>query len=196
MAEGAKIGFHAAYIRKNGALLESGTGNALVGAYLDQLGLPESAIAYVTNAPPEGMEWLDASTARTVGIDFQVLEQNAKHNDRPPPDVGTGGVSYNPVATAKSFYYALGAGDGEMASALILPEKRGIGAFNESNMTNYFGSMRRPLRVLSTKQVADDVVTVEYNYVYKTGRECTATAIVTTTLEQGKTLIKSIKAKC
>jgi membrane-bound ClpP family serine protease len=33
MAEGAKIGFHAAYIRKNGALLESGTGNALIGAY-------------------------------------------------------------------------------------------------------------------------------------------------------------------
>ncbi len=196
MGQGAKIGFHAAYIRKNGALLENGTGNALIGAYLDQLGLRESAIAYVTNAPPEGMEWLDASTARAVGIDFQVLEQNAAANDRPSADVGSGGDSYNPLATAKAFYYALGAGDGEMASAFVVPEKRGIGAFNEINMTNYFGSMRKPLRVLASRLVSSDVVAVDYSYVAKSGRECAATAVVTTAFEQGKTLIKSIKAKC
>src|SRR5262249_31674661 len=45
MGATAHIGFHAAYLKSTG--LESGAGNALVGAYLNQIGLSESAIFYV-----------------------------------------------------------------------------------------------------------------------------------------------------
>src|SRR5437762_6696857 len=42
MQRGAQIGFHAAYINREGRPSESGVGNALVGSYLTQIGLPET----------------------------------------------------------------------------------------------------------------------------------------------------------
>jgi hypothetical protein len=44
MGSDAKIGFHAAYRLENGAAIETGVGNALLGAYLSNLGLLEQAI--------------------------------------------------------------------------------------------------------------------------------------------------------
>ena len=58
----SKLGFHAAYQVVDGKATESGVGNALVGAYLNQIGLPDNAIVYVTSAPPEGIEWLTPQT--------------------------------------------------------------------------------------------------------------------------------------
>ena len=71
--EGAQVGFHAAYITSNGATLETGMGNAFAGAYLNQLGLPQSAIAYVTEAAPQNMKWLIPEDAKNVGIAMTVL---------------------------------------------------------------------------------------------------------------------------
>jgi hypothetical protein len=78
----ARIGFHAAYVEKDGQASESGSGNALVGAYLNQLGLPQSAILYLTSAPPGGMQWLPLRQAGSHGIDLQILE--------PSTETGTG----------------------------------------------------------------------------------------------------------
>ena len=44
----ARVGFHAAYINAEGQAAVSSAGNALVGAYLNQLGLPAPAIVYIT----------------------------------------------------------------------------------------------------------------------------------------------------
>jgi hypothetical protein len=63
----ARIGFHAAYNADSGQ--ETGVGNALVGAYLSQIGLPDRAVVYVTQAPPNSMTWLTISEAQQVGID-------------------------------------------------------------------------------------------------------------------------------
>jgi ATP-dependent protease ClpP protease subunit len=71
--EGAQVGFHAAYITDNGTTQETGMGNALAGAYLNQLGLTQSAIAYVTEAGPQNMKWLTAEDAKNVGIAMTVL---------------------------------------------------------------------------------------------------------------------------
>lgn len=71
--EGAQVGFHAAYITTNGASQETGMGNALAGAYLNQLGLTQSAIAYITEAAPQNMKWLTADDAKRVGITMTVL---------------------------------------------------------------------------------------------------------------------------
>ena len=75
--EGAHVGFHAAYITDKGESKETGMGNALAGAYLNQLGLTQSAIAYVTEAAPQNMKWLTAEDAKNVGITMTVLASNA-----------------------------------------------------------------------------------------------------------------------
>lgn len=67
MGRNTRIGFHAAYNPRSGE--ETGVGNALVGAYLSQLGLPDKAIIYATQAPPKSMTWLTMSEARQVGIE-------------------------------------------------------------------------------------------------------------------------------
>ena len=48
MGPGAQIGFHAAYVVQSGIASETGSGNALVGAYLANMGLPDSAVIYAT----------------------------------------------------------------------------------------------------------------------------------------------------
>lgn len=73
MSETGRVGFHAAYSKQNGQPNVSPSANAIVGAYLNQLGLPTSAIVYITSAPPEGMQWLNFGDAQRVGIDVKQL---------------------------------------------------------------------------------------------------------------------------
>ena len=69
MSSNGKVGFHAAYrVNKDGSASESGRANALVGAYLNNLGLPEKAIDYITSAPPESMRLLNREDAQRFGI--------------------------------------------------------------------------------------------------------------------------------
>jgi hypothetical protein len=49
----------------------------VLGAYLDQIGLPEDAIVYITQAAPSSMKWLNMEEAAQHGIDVALL---------PPPD--------------------------------------------------------------------------------------------------------------
>jgi hypothetical protein len=79
MGTGARVGFHAAYVIKAGNTSESGPGNAVLGAYLNQLGLREEAIIYITQAAPNSMRWLSMEEAGQHGIDVALL---------PPPDLG------------------------------------------------------------------------------------------------------------
>jgi hypothetical protein len=73
MGAGSKVGFHAAYIQRGGTTAESGPGNAVLGAYLDQIGLPEDAIVYITQAAPSSMKWLTMDEAAQHGIDVALL---------------------------------------------------------------------------------------------------------------------------
>jgi hypothetical protein len=77
LGAGSKVGFHAAYVQKAGTNTESGPGNAVLGAYLDQIGLPEDAIVYITQAAPSSMKWLNMEEAAQHGIEVALL---------PPPD--------------------------------------------------------------------------------------------------------------
>jgi hypothetical protein len=77
LGAGSKVGFHAAYVQKAGGATESGPGNAVLGAYLDQIGLPEDAIVYITQAAPNSMKWLNMEDAAQHGIEVALL---------PPPD--------------------------------------------------------------------------------------------------------------
>ena len=72
MAPKAFIGFHAAYLIEHGQQIEKGAPNALVGAYLNSLGLSFDAIVYLTSTPPQDITWLTPNDARTHGITVAV----------------------------------------------------------------------------------------------------------------------------
>jgi hypothetical protein len=71
MSAEARVGFHAAYSGETGQ--ETGVGNALVGAYLNRIGLPYSAVIYITQAAPNSMTWLSIADAEKQGIDVEPL---------------------------------------------------------------------------------------------------------------------------
>jgi hypothetical protein len=107
------IGFHASYTVSEGKPSESGVSNALVGAYLDQIGLSQQAIIFVTSAPPEGMEWLTADKAKQSGIDFATIEDHPSSFD--PAKTMATPKPFDPIGTVTAFYNALSAADGESA---------------------------------------------------------------------------------
>ncbi|MBM6596773.1 peptidoglycan-binding protein [Microvirga pudoricolor] len=62
------IAFHAAWMLKDGEKVETGSGNALVGAYLYSLGLRDNAIVYITQAGPDEAKSLSFRDAEVLGI--------------------------------------------------------------------------------------------------------------------------------
>ena len=68
VGRGAQVGFHAAYLVRDGRFQETGVGNAVVGAYASSLGLKTSAVIFMTSAPPEGFNRLSEDVSKTVGI--------------------------------------------------------------------------------------------------------------------------------
>jgi hypothetical protein len=69
----SRVGFHAAYRVIGGQALESGVGNAVVGAYLSRLGLSERAIIYVTMSGPDDVQLLTLRDASMLGIQVSIL---------------------------------------------------------------------------------------------------------------------------
>jgi len=66
----ASLGFHATYIiQPDGSKLETGAGNAVVGAYLNQLGLADGAIRFATSAGPDEILWLNKRMSALYGIE-------------------------------------------------------------------------------------------------------------------------------
>lgn len=196
------VGFHAAYVYRNGKAVEIGVGNALIGSYLNELGLSDSAIIFVTNAPPEGIERLDRRKAQQVGIAYRSVKAPPSANDTSRAalpatrtEVGIRPNAYDPVTAATRFYKALRAADGNAAAALVVPEKRGIGSFNERNISSFYGGLKEPLTVESIELVSGDAVQVKHSYRF-TKTRCAGIATVSTEYLMGNTLIKGIKANC
>ena len=112
MGQNARIGFHAAYRVRNGRTEESGVGNAMIGSYLANLGLPERVVMYVTLPGPDETQLLSMADARRIGLaasllpagyaqpDRQVAQQVAPA--RPTVAPGQGGSGF-PVAVGQSF---------------------------------------------------------------------------------------------
>lgn len=65
------VGFHAAYRNDLGKVEESGSGNAIVGRYLTQLGLPLESVIFATSAPPERLWLLTKENSEAAGIAFE-----------------------------------------------------------------------------------------------------------------------------
>ena len=71
MSATARVGFHAAHVQTGDGKVATSVGNALVGAYVAQLGLPERAVIYVTSAAPDEIKWLTFDDAQAIGIDVK-----------------------------------------------------------------------------------------------------------------------------
>lgn len=76
LSPSSSVGFHAAY-RKDGS--ESGMGNALVGAYLRDLGYSIETIAYITESRPDDMSWLTPTDAQKYGITYRLVPDDPSH---------------------------------------------------------------------------------------------------------------------
>jgi peptidoglycan hydrolase-like protein with peptidoglycan-binding domain len=87
MDRGARIGFHAASMQTESGRVVTSAGNAIVGAYLNRLGIPILAIYHLTQQPPEKMKWLSLAEARELKIDVLALDLNSpsRGNDQPAP---------------------------------------------------------------------------------------------------------------
>jgi hypothetical protein len=81
LGPGAQIGLHSASNSKSGQ--SSNTANALLGAYLNRVGLPYSAVAYITQTAPQSMAWLGIADAKRLGIEVTALDSTAKVPDAP-----------------------------------------------------------------------------------------------------------------
>ena len=79
MAKNSKVGFHAAYIEdKDGKTIPAATGNALVGSYLNSLGLNESIVAFVTRAGATEVNWLNKEGADRLGLPVSFITNRRK----------------------------------------------------------------------------------------------------------------------
>ena len=90
MSPKGAIGFHAAYYLVGEDMQERAAPNALVGAYLGQLGLEERAIVFMTSAPPDSMNWLTFNLAENIGLDMLPWE--------PPRAIASGAGAGTPYA--------------------------------------------------------------------------------------------------
>ena len=73
--ESSVIGFHAAYTKDGTKVRESGSANAVVGAYLTNLGYSYATVAYATSAPPENISWMTAVDTLRLDIDVKFLSK-------------------------------------------------------------------------------------------------------------------------
>ena len=85
MDPSALVGFHAAFIEKDGVRFESGAANALIGAYLFELGLRDDAIIFATSASPDGINWLTAEAANRAGIPVTFLTTSGEQAEAGKP---------------------------------------------------------------------------------------------------------------
>ena len=81
MSSTARIGFHAAYDAANQQATSSG--NAVVGAYLNKLGLSYNAIAFMTQAPPKNLAYMTPNDAKKFGIEVTVTDRVTGVPQRP-----------------------------------------------------------------------------------------------------------------
>jgi hypothetical protein len=81
MGPGARIGLHSAHNANSGP--GTGVANALLGAYLNRVGLPYSAVIYITQSVPQSITWLSIADAKRLGIEVIPLDSAVSAPDVP-----------------------------------------------------------------------------------------------------------------
>ncbi len=128
----AAVGFHAAYNRNTGQ--DSGVGNALIGAYLHELGLTAKAIVGMTSKGATEMAWLSDDTAKAWELAVEPLQPTrtipvpaqAEASARMPPPAASsqpsGPAIRAVVRTALGSGLPLNQGAPSSPTILVVPE--------------------------------------------------------------------------
>ncbi|MEJ1935923.1 hypothetical protein WDZ92_37485, partial [Nostoc sp. NIES-2111] len=96
--------------------------------------------------------------------------------------------------TVEAFYAALGAGNGDEAAKLVVPEKRTSGPFSAAEIKRFYDSLAEPLRVLEITPAGRGQYKSRYSYAQAGKSRCEGEAIVTTKRVGDQNLIAGIKA--
>lgn len=73
--KGASVGFHAAHTEdSSGKPVPSSVANALVGSYLNNLGLNEKVVAFATSAGPDQVRWINKKEADRMDLNILKFE--------------------------------------------------------------------------------------------------------------------------
>ncbi|PVE24310.1 hypothetical protein DC522_11620 [Microvirga sp. KLBC 81] len=147
----AKIAFHAAWMLRNGRKEETGQGNALVGAYLQLLGLPQEAILFITKASPDDAELLTFQSAEILGIAVKRFElpSEPKQTDA-KPELPQRSVSTDPDA---GYYDPNARTLNPVTTTLAQPAETKTAALPPVQTPTY--AIRRPEDPLMDPQVLD-----------------------------------------
>ncbi len=93
----------------------------------------------------------------------------------------------------RQFYAALRNGQGDVASQLVVPEKRARGPFSAEQLTRFYGHLVEPISLIEVSARGSNEYLVRYHYVAAKIR-CDGRAIVRTVVRGGQTYIERIDA--
>ncbi|HEY3949767.1 hypothetical protein [Phenylobacterium sp.] len=97
------------------------------------------------------------------------------------------------ATTIRAFYETLGSGQGDVASTMVVPEKRAKGPFSPENLTRFYAHLKEPVRLARIDQSGPDTFIAHYRYATEKS-VCDGQALVTTVARGGRNFIESIKA--
>lgn len=106
----------------------------------------------------------------------------------PPPAPADPGAD-----VVRQFYLALGRADGQVASSLVIPEKRSSQAYNAEQIRNFYSSLSEPLKLVNVAPLGDNKFQVTYTFRSRS-KACDGAAIVSVVNRNGQHLIEAIKA--
>lgn len=77
LTKSSGVGFHEAYNEEaDGTKKSASTGNALVGSYLNALGLNENVVTFVTAAKADKITWLSKQYADEIGLPVTIIDNS------------------------------------------------------------------------------------------------------------------------
>ena len=94
----------------------------------------------------------------------------------------------------RAFYTALERGDGEAASLLVIPEKREAGPFSASELSNFYGRLELPFRLIGVDRAGENLYGAIYTYKVRNGRFCNGRSLVKIVSLQNQVLIEGIRS--
>lgn len=99
------------------------------------------------------------------------------------------------TTTVQAFYLALEAGNGETAAMNVVPEKRDDGPLSAKALTNYYGNLEQPLKLLSVSSLGPNRFRAWYDFTQQDHKLCKGSSLVTTQRVDNLNLISSIKSE-
>ncbi|WP_375404035.1 hypothetical protein [uncultured Sphingomonas sp.] len=143
-----------------------------------------------TRSPPAAGRNPSSPEGRRIPSPARAMDLPVSERGRHLSVSPTGGTG---EATVRKFYDALGAGNGEMASAQVITEKRLSPAFSPEAISRFYGGLPEPIRLTEIRPLAAGAYRVSYRYSAGS-RRCNGGAVVHLTRRGGRDYIRSIRA--